>query len=294
MRQMVPAALENLQAGTVAGARGTYGFCIEGLDDAGAALLPVPADWPTLRLVRNVRPDAPPGPAAGTVDVDSESARVWIGSNGRIDVDRASMTVSFSTKRALTPDEVLHPFLGLPASFASHWLGRQVLHGGAFVLHGRAWAVLGDKEAGKSSTLGYLMRRGLSVLSDDILALDGRAVFAGPRCIDLRGQAAAVLGGERLGEVGSRERWRLRPGAVAASVPLAGLVVLEWAQRESIEPLDAGGRLRALIAQSVVRPDDAAALPLLDLAGLPAWRVRRPRDLNRAEDTISRLLGCLA
>ena len=284
------------QPGTVAAPeeRGSYGFRIAGLSDEAGFLGPASPDWPLLQIARaSVPAGAPRGPGAGTVRVDEHTARLWIGERDWVEVDRATLTVRFATREPLSDQAILHPFLGLPASFASHWLGRQVFHGGAFVLAGGAWALLGDKEVGKSSTLGALLGRRFDVLSDDILVVDGTTLFAGPRCVDLRDEAAAVLGGERLGIVGSRERWRLHSGDVGASASLAGVIHLEWGDRVAIEPLAAPQRLLGLITHSVVRPGAGAALALLELAVLPTWRFVRPRDLGALDGALSELLDAL-
>jgi hypothetical protein len=272
--------------------RGAYGFVIEGLDDPAALLGPAGPAWPRLRVVRDAE-QPPAGPAPGTVDVSDDRAEIWIGDGGRVEVERATMTVSFATRERLQDRLVVHPYLGLPASIASHWLGRQVLHAGAFVAGGRAWALVGDKEAGKSSTLGWLMRRGRQVLSDDILVIEDGVLFAGPRCVDLRPEAAAILGGEDVGMLGNRVRWRVRLGDAPASVPVGGLVYLEWGERVLVEQLGAEERLTGLIGNSVIRPGSGDAEPFLELAALPTFRFVRPRDLSALDASGDRLLEAL-
>lgn len=272
--------------------RGAYGFAIDGVDDPlfGSA----EPNWPLLRVVREGSPPtAGDGPAPGTVRVEDDRAEIWIGDGGRVTVDRATLTVTFATRERVEDRLVVHPYLALPASIASHWLGRQTLHGGAFADLGGAWALLGDKEAGKSSTLGWLAGRGLQILSDDILVLDDGVLLSGPRCVDLRAEAAAALGGEHVGMLGNRERWRLAPGAAPASAPLTGVVHLEWGDRLRIEELDPEERLTGLIRNSVIRPAAADAEPLLDLAALPTLRFVRPRDLSAIDSSGSRLLEAL-
>ena len=99
------------------------------------------------------------------------------------------------------------------AALAARWLRRESFHAGAVVVEGGAWAILGDKEAGKSSTLAHLALNGYTVLSDDVLVLERGSVFAGPRCIDLRAEPARRLGArEPLAVVGMRERFRIELG----------------------------------------------------------------------------------
>lgn len=271
---------------------GAYGFAIDGLDDPRGLLGDAAADWPLLRIERSERAHSD-GRPAGTVDVDDARAEIWIGDGGRVEIDRDSLTVRFETAERIADRLVVHPYLGLPASIASNWLGRQSLHGGAFVHAGRAWALLGDKEAGKSSTLAWLLTRGLDVLTDDILVLEGGTLFAGPRCVDLRPEAAAILGGEDVGMLGNRHRWRLNSGDGPAAVPLGGVVHLEWGDATRVEQLGAEERLTGLIRDSVIRPGPADAAPLLDLAALPTLRFVRPRDLDTIDASGERLLAAL-
>lgn len=274
-------------------ANGAYGFAITGLDDPEDLLGPADPAWPPLEIVRVAERPSGAAEDPGTVRVTDYEAEIWIGDGGRVDVDREAMSVSFRTREPLEDRLVIHPYLGLPASIASNWLGRQVLHGGGFTGEGRAWALLGDKEAGKSSTLGWLADRGFGILSDDILVIEDGALFAGPRCIDLRPEAAAILGGEDVGMLGNRVRWRLLPGPVPPSAALAGVVHLEWGDRVAVEPLDASERLTGLIRNSVIRPAAGDAAPFLDLAALPSFRLVRPRDLGALDASGEALLAAL-
>jgi hypothetical protein len=190
----------------------------------------------------------------------------------------------------LSADAILHPFLALPAVIANRWLGRLALHGGAFVLRDRAFALLGAREAGKSSMLAQLLALGCHVLSDDVLVTEDDLVFAGPRAIDVREDALAWTAAEALGVVGNRARWRLRPPAGPAAVPLGGVVVLEWGERDQIVPLDAAARLRALVESCALSPQDDLAPVLLPLVALPAWRYVRRRGHSSLERTAGRML----
>lgn len=275
--------------------RGVYGFKVAGLDEA-ALLGPADAGWPRLSVIRTAPEDDPGSTTrpAGTVLLDDERAAIWLADGDRIEVERATLTVRFVTRRRVDDEHVVHPYLALPAAIASRWIGRQGLHGGAFCHSGRAWALLASKEGGKSSTLARLLRRGHRILSDDLLVVDGGHVFAGPRCVDLRADAAAVLGGEDLGVVGGRVRWRLHAGEAPASMPLAGLVFLEWGEQVLIEPMDAEARLTGLVANRVVYPGPDESAAYLDLVSLPAWRLVRPRNLDALDRVNAQLLEALA
>ena len=271
------------------GRRGVYGFAIEGLDDPGG-LVPADPRWPCLRVVRAAPNSVVPGGEAGAFHLDDQRAELWITKSDRIEVDRRTLTARFSTRERLSDDAILHPYLGLPASLASRWLGRQVFHGGAFALAGRAWALLGDKESGKSSTLAWFLRAGHQAVTDDVLILEGRQLFSGPRCVDLRPDAGERLGGEPLGMLGNRVRTRLRAGPAPPSAPLGGLVQLEWGESVRIEPLDPGDRLQALVRNSNLPPAREESAAFLELAALPGWRFVRPRDLDGMERANAQLL----
>jgi hypothetical protein len=275
--------------------QGAYGFDLLGFEEDSPLLGPAEPGWPSLRVVRATPdPDHSPRSATpGTVAFDEERGEVWIGDGERVVVDRTTMTVRVITERRVDDRLMVHPYLGLPAAWASRWLGRQVLHGGAFVHSGRAWAVLGNKEGGKSSTLAWLLRRGHEIVSDDILVIEEGTVFSGPRCVDLRSGAASRLGGEDIGKVGARVRWRLSAGPVAPSMPLAGLVHLSWGDRVLLEPLTAEHRLAGLVEHSAISPEAGDSVAYLDLAVLPAWRFVRPQGWEAFEQANTELLEVL-
>ncbi len=158
------------------------------------------------------------------------------------------------------PDEdLLHPYLAPAAALYWQWAGREAIHAGVFEVGGGAILMLGDKEAGKSTTLAWLATQGgTPVLSDDLAVLDGDDVLVGPRSIDLRvGQGTLPGVSEHL--VRSGERHRVRLPAASPTLPLAGLVVLDWAPEAELGP----GRLR--------RPHGADRTPadVPDRAGEP-------------------------
>lgn len=274
----------------VGGVRGAYGLQIAGVDSP--RLQPAAPDWPALTVVREPRLAAEPQPP-GAVLRTPVGVRIWIGEGGSIDLERESLTVTIRTGEAVSDDAVLHPYLALPSAFAANWLGRLPLHGGAFLHDGGAWLVLADKQGGKSSTLAALNARGLASLSDDVLVVEDGALFAGPRAVDLRDDAAAVLGGEPLGTVGARERWRLDPGAAPLRSTLRGVIHLTWGESIAVTELAAGDRLPALVGHCVLPPGPDEAMALLDLAALPTVRLERPQRVEALGDCVDQLLAAL-
>lgn len=293
---MLPRDRENIvvpdsSSGQSISACGAYGLRITGLEGHEDDLRAVPNDWPEL-LVRFRRGGRDTARPAGTIDVWADHAQIWLNQGDLIEIEREPLTVRFITRRAVPRPAIVHPFLGLPATIANRWLNRHALHAAAFLHRGRAWALLGDRETGKSSTLGCLARAGHPALTDDVLVVDACTAFSGPRSIDLR-EEAAHLGGQALGFVGNRERWRLRAGEAPPAAPLGGIIRLEWGDSVQIEPLGAEERLQSLITGSALPPSEREALGLLELAALPAWRFARPRDLAQLEEVTGRLLGVL-
>jgi hypothetical protein len=170
------------------------------------------------------------------------------------------------------------------------WHGRDALHAGAFVLGGRAWAVIGAKGQGKSTTLSYLATHGVTVLSDDLLVAEGGDVLPGPAFIDLRPQAAAALGiGRDMGMLGARERYRFDVPVPPPRVPLAGWLLLEWGQRTELRPMPVADRLARLFSNRAVMLAPAAPAAFLHHAALPFFELRRPNTLDSLPTTLDLL-----
>jgi len=174
------------------------------------------------------------------------------------------------------------------------WLGRVPLHGGAALIGGNAWAVLADRTGGKSTTLACLHREGISVLSDDVLAIDSNLqVYSGPRCVDLRAPAAKELsmGRELLG-VGLRERYRVDLGEVDIEYPLAGLVYLHWSGRIEMARLPPREALTRIFEHlALTRDPDPSTM--LALASLPAFMWSRPPSFIELDAALKALRGPL-
>jgi hypothetical protein len=257
------------------------------LSDAAELLNEAPERWGEW-LVRV-------GEGAGAPDeyVEDDRARIRSDPSGWVDVDRRSRTSTIKLPKRPAAAEIVQPFLGSTAVVVAHWSGRHSFHAGAFIAHGGAWGVLGSKGAGKSSLLAALGLRGTAVLTDDVLVIgDGLTALAGPRCVDLREQTASSLRvGETMGVVGTRERWRMRLEAVPAEVPLRGWIELEWGEPE-LHGVPAELRVRTLFASLALRAerrDPVALSGLMDMFALPMVRLRRPRNLERIDETAALL-----
>jgi hypothetical protein len=169
------------------------------------------------------------------------------------------------------------------------WHGHEAFHGGAFVTPHGAWALLGDRGAGKSSLLAGLAIAGQKILTDDLIVVVDDVALAGPRCADLRESALVPLELDgRTEPVRGGERHRLRLSPVEAEVPLRGWILLSWGAGLNVRALEPGERLRRLTAQR--NGPGAHPTRLLELARLPAWELERPLGWESLEPAVRRLL----
>lgn len=266
---------------------GAYGLRLVGIEGARRVLMDVPGSWPSLELQRIS------GLATHEQDLFSdERAVIVLRNGGEVVVGRDPLRAVFRVPGELGDEELVHPYLAPVAAVVGRWLGRESLHAGSFCGVGGTWALVGDRESGKSSTLAALARNGHDIVGDDVLVLAGRSAYAGPRLLDLRPDAADRLAaGEAIGVVGARERWRMALGPVHVETTLSGFVFLEWSDAAELIPLSAGERLpRVAAARALLVPPDPRRL--LELAAVPGWLLRRPRRWESLPETL-RLLESL-
>lgn len=209
---------------------------------------------------------------------------------GRLVLDRRSLTADFETLRPFDDDDGAHPYLAPAAAVMATWQGWDAFHAGAFAADGRAVAVLGARQAGKSTLLAGMALEGVPIVTDDVLVVERGLAQAGPRCIDLRRSAGLPL--DALEPSRSDTRARLRLPTLGAPVELAGWVALEWAERLELQPLRPSRRLHRL-ASAHSRAGGPRDEALLELARLPGWMLRRPPRLELLPET-ARLLVELA
>jgi hypothetical protein len=274
-------------------ARGAYGLELPDVPNAADLLVPAPTSWASWRLAQRAPREAEAQPADA---VGADVARVGLSGGGWVELDRRARTSTLVLAARPADREMVHPYLASTAAVCARWRGWNCVHSGGVVLDGGAWGVLGDKEAGKSSTVAWLaLEAAAGVLCDDVLVIDSDGhALAGPRCIDLREDAARHLGvGEALGVVGARERWRMRLEPTPPTVPLRGWIELAWGDELALDPFGPTELLPAIVRNFSVRlmPPDVDAL--MDLAALPAWRLTRPRRFDALPDAGELLLDAL-
>ena len=255
-----------------------------------ALLVDAPAHWPPLELAVNITAEAP----SGADFVGDDAAMLRLRSGGSVVLDRLQGRATFSLPAQPRAGAIVHPHLGAAAAVAARWLGRETFHAGAFVASGGVWGLLGEKGAGKSSTLTALALAGIPVVCDDLLVIDRETALAGPRSIDLRADAARWFGvGEALGVIGTRERWRVGLDPVISELPLRGWVVLAWNDETALAELRGSRRLLSLLPHRalLVEPSDPAAL--IELSALPFFELRRPQGWHSLDDALARLLDAV-
>jgi hypothetical protein len=211
---------------------------------------------------------------------------------GRLVLDRDARTADFETPEQLDDDELVHPYLAPAAAVMAGWQGWDAFHAGAFAQEGRAVAVLGARERGKSTLLAALALDGVPIVTDDVLVVERGITHAGPRCIDLRRHGEAALPGAALEPSRAGTRARLPLPALTESAELAGWVALDWGERLELESLRPSQRLHRL-AGAHSRAGDPRDGALLELARLPGWVLRRPPRLELLPESV-RLLVELA
>jgi hypothetical protein len=244
-------------------------------------------DWPHIRLLSEV---ADPPVAAEWMNEDR--AEVTLRTGGRLSVDRDAGVARFAIPRRLDDEELIHPYLAPVAAVLSHWHGRLSFHAGAFVAGGGVWGLVGDREVGKSSLLAWLALQGHQVVADDVLVLGDGTAYAGPRSIDLRRGTAERFGiGQALGVVGARPRWRVVLPDLESELPFRGWVFLAWGDRVEAEALSGSGRISRLMDNLTLRMAPTEPAALVELATLPAFELRRPRDWALLGETTERLLA---
>ncbi|HUP72464.1 MAG TPA: hypothetical protein VM282_05405 [Acidimicrobiales bacterium] len=268
----------------------TYGLRIAGLAGARRLLGHAAPDWPVLQVERRI----------GIAEVDQVVTDEWAdfrlqGDAGSVHLDRATLTAQFDLCRPIDDEATVHPFLAMTAGIVSRWLGRDAFHAGAFVVDDGAWAVLGQKGTGKSTTLGFLAVNATTIVTDDVLVLDSGDAMAGPSCVDLRPDAAEFLdAGEDLGVVGARSRFRVVVPTAPPRTPLRGWVFPTWSDTLELVPVPVSQRLSLLAANLALRRAPLHPDRFLDFAALPCWELRRPQRFDMLPEVAALLLDRLA
>lgn len=270
---------------------GAYGVGLEGPNPLREWLNPAPRHWLRWRIEsRRMSRSEPPGE-----DVGGLHARIRLSATEFADLDRNSRRATLHLEPTTGGDSLVHPHLAALAIVNAYWSGWESFHAGAIVVSGRVWAMLGPSERGKSSALGWVHANGGSVFADDLVVIREGAVMAGPRALDLRGDAAEQLRiGELTEDVAGRRRWRVRLGPVQPEMALAGWVLLRWSEGGShVRPATRNERLPALVANRALRLTPVNPNAWLGLASAPMVVLERPLDWSRFDQAMAMLMATL-
>lgn len=243
------------------------------VDLAGGLLGPPCPEWPPVALEWTA--PLPDPPELGHFNAN-DAVLPFVG-GGHAILERIPRRVRFHKPRPADGHELAHPGLSAVGLVFARWDGRIALHAGAVVFDGVAWGVLGHSEAGKSTTLAQLARAGHTILTDDLLVLEGGHAFRGPRTVDLRPESAAHLHDADLLTVRQRARRRMLLPPAPPTVPFGGFVLLGVGDAVSARPVAAADRLGALSEYLTLKQAGLPSAGLLELVGLPMWRVERSR-----------------
>jgi hypothetical protein len=243
-----------------------YGFRLAGVEDSWLRLSGA-EHWPLITCVEDRSPHAP----ELLFDVDARQLRL------RADIPHS---------------ELVHPLLGRVGARLALAKGGDAMHAGAAAGDAGAWVLVGQKGAGKSTLLAALARAGTSIIADDVLVFANGVAMTGPRCVDLRPDAAHLGPGIAVRPRDPRLRVPLPP--LASEHPLVGVIHLEWSQAETaIESLDPGNAVKRLLAVRADKgyPSDPRAL--FDLAALPTLCLKRPRSMTGLHASVELVKGLL-
>lgn len=261
----------SLQAPTV----GAFGFAVDA-DVFGSRYLYEPAaHWPRLDIEMG---PTPLPPAAG------DWRQVFDGPGWEVQVRAGGDAVRWGSD-AFPPsaDFRVHPLLSLAVCAATLERGGDCLHAGAVSTPDGVVVVLAPSGGGKTSTMAWLaLEAGLDVLTDDHLNLRNGVAYAGPRCMDLRPDAADALGLRQQSRlVRQSQRCRFELGAPRAREGrVIRTIVLAWGDEVRLTPVRPRDRLAVLATHRTAQmlPGDLA-VPLA-LAGLPMQRLERPKTFD--------------
>jgi hypothetical protein len=236
---------------------------------------PLPREEPALRVLGvNGWIDAP----AARVRLASGDGVLW----GTVDLARLRAVVAVREGSVPgTGGYDLSAALTVCAALLLGRLGRALLHAAAVVgADGRAWLLVGDSHAGKTSTCVNLIRAGWDWLADDHVVVmggaDGVRVEGWPRRFTLDdGFEAGASRGTRT----PTDPARFGPGRLRRTAPFGGLLLprVHADQPTRLTPAHAADGLGQLIRQSPWLLADPHAAPhlLATLSGMAKTNVFR-------------------
>jgi hypothetical protein len=256
----------------VATAVGAYGFRLDPELFGHRYLHPAAPDWPALAV------------SVGTTLPGRDDWReAFSGAGWAVHVQPGGDAVSWTGPQAPDQDGLVHPLLALAVCAVTLERGGDCLHAGAVLTPDGVVAVLAPAGGGKTSTMAWLaLREGLHIFTDDHLTVRDGLAHAGPRCLDLRPDAAARLDlttRSRQVRGDGRHRFEL-PTPPVLQAPVIRTVVLEWGPDVQVTAIPPRERLGIIATHRTAQPVDGNLAVPLALAALPMMRLTRPQTFD--------------
>jgi hypothetical protein len=261
---------------------GAYGFRLDDAVFGRRYLHPAGADWPALTVRIG------PSPRRGPGWREAFSGEGWA-----VHTRPGGDEVSWSGAGRPDPDRLIHPLLALAACAVALDRGGDCLHAGAVLTPDGVVAVLAPAGGGKTTMAWLALRAGLDIFTDDHLNVRDGLAHAGPRCLDLRADAAQRLDlerGSRVVRADERRRFELPP-VRQASAPVIRTVVLAWGPRVRVEPVPPRERLGIVATHRTAQPVDGNLAVPLALAALPMIRLHRPQTFDCMDEVAEAVLS---
>jgi hypothetical protein len=268
---------------------GAYGIAFSGVDAAARWLAPVSSTAADLSIAVAISSDPCP-------DVRPEDDHVTIEftEGGWATISRVPLAAKLVVPRRLETPDLVHPYLTAVCAQVAQWQDREVLHGAVVANGDRAVAVVGEREAGKTSLMaGCLADSRLAVMSDDLVVIAGERVFCGPRSLDMRPGAGSALEHLVTQPVRGSTRGRVTLPAAPADAHLAGVVVLQWGPL-GLTRLEPSERLAQILPHVPVRLVSSAIERVLATAARPVWLLSRPKEWAALPASVELLMQALA
>jgi hypothetical protein len=173
----------------------------------------------------------------------------------------APWLIEVEPRPGVDPALVCFPLLGPVIALLLQARGAFLLHGSALAAGEgqRAFAFLGDKGAGKSTTAAAFLRAGYHLLTDDIIAIEGLenggagSISPAFPQVKLTRAASDALAGADLGErpgvplVRDKQRFLVGSGFAAASHAPGHFFLLARGPALALRPLNAKERMKAFL-----------------------------------------------
>lgn len=256
---------------------------------------PAPGDRPLLEWRAT-----PELPLDAELHSDGQGFRLRIADAGWFSVEPDAGRVEVPADGGLRTEERLW---GIPALLCFRARGDLPLHAAAVETDRGAVLVAAPRTYGKTTMAAAFHRAGCRVLSEDTSCVRvgaGAAIVPGPAMLRLRLDVAERLdvpGARLLGEDAERAHYALDAPGDCEPVPLRAVVFLDVSEdTAALEPVEQPEAIRDLWALSFRLPTEEdvsrSFAGVTDLAAaVPAFRLRRPLDLDRLDDHVSLVLA---